>query len=61
MNPLNWRKSSYSNATGDACVELANLRGHVGIRDSKNPNTAPLTVTRSQLSHLTTRIRTNTL
>lgn len=33
-----WRKSSYSNQDGGACVEIAD--GHVGVvpvRDSKNP------------------------
>lgn len=33
-----WRKSSASNGQGD-CVELAALPGgHVGMRDSKNPD-----------------------
>ncbi|WP_329017228.1 DUF397 domain-containing protein [Streptomyces sp. NBC_00690] len=34
-----WRKSSYSNGDGAACVEVAHL--HVGllpVRDSKNPH-----------------------
>nr|WP_226995232.1 MULTISPECIES: DUF397 domain-containing protein [unclassified Streptomyces] len=31
-----WFKSSYSNDTGGACVEIAHLTNHVGIRDSKN-------------------------
>ncbi|GCB46624.1 DUF397 domain-containing protein [Streptomyces sp. NL15-2K] len=33
-----WRKSSYSNAEGGECVEVAdNLPGTVPVRDSKNP------------------------
>lgn len=32
-----WRKSSRSNASGD-CVEVADLRDVVGVRDSKNPD-----------------------
>jgi Domain of unknown function (DUF397) len=33
-----WRKSSYSNANGGACVEVArNLPGVVAVRDSKDP------------------------
>jgi Domain of unknown function (DUF397) len=30
-----WRKSSYSSAEGN-CVEVADLRTTVGVRDSKN-------------------------
>jgi Domain of unknown function (DUF397) len=33
-----WRKSSFSNANGGACVEVAqNLPGAVAVRDSKAP------------------------
>lgn len=31
-----WFKSSYSNDTGGACVEIAKCANHVGIRDSKD-------------------------
>ncbi|MFJ9617855.1 DUF397 domain-containing protein [Streptomyces noursei] len=31
-----WFKSSYSNDTGGACVEIADLSGQIGIRDSKD-------------------------
>ncbi|KPI16633.1 protein of unknown function DUF397 [Actinobacteria bacterium OK074] len=42
--PGNWRKSSYSGAgDGNACVEVANTRTRVAIRDSKNPTHATLT------------------
>jgi hypothetical protein len=34
-----WRKSSYSNGNGGACVEVArNLTGAVAVRDSKDPD-----------------------
>jgi hypothetical protein len=34
-----WRKSSYSNGNGGACVEVArNLPGAVAVRDSKDPD-----------------------
>jgi hypothetical protein len=34
----NWRKSSYSGSgDGNNCVEIANARTQVAIRDSKNP------------------------
>ncbi|WP_433148696.1 DUF397 domain-containing protein [Actinomadura nitritigenes] len=32
-----WRKSSYSDETGGACIELARLSPGVGVRDSKAP------------------------
>jgi Domain of unknown function (DUF397) len=39
-----WRKSSYSNGNGGACVEVArNLPGTVAVRDSKNAYAAALT------------------
>ncbi|GAB2814334.1 hypothetical protein GCM10022221_10220 [Actinocorallia aurea] len=56
-----WRKSSHSAPQGSNCVELADLRGYVGIRDSKNPGNAPLSITRRQLGRLTSRIRTGDL
>ena len=35
---LGWRKSSYSDANGGNCVEVArNLPGVVAIRDSRDP------------------------
>ncbi|MFD9206601.1 DUF397 domain-containing protein [Streptomyces sioyaensis] len=39
-----WFKSSYSNDTGGACVEVADLTGQVGIRDSKDKNGPALVV-----------------
>ncbi|WP_369228975.1 DUF397 domain-containing protein [Streptomyces sp. R21] len=30
-----WRKSSYSDQGGGNCVEVADLTGQVGVRDSK--------------------------
>lgn len=33
---LTWRKSSYSGYNGD-CVEVADLGGQIGVRDSKAP------------------------
>ncbi|MFJ8821711.1 DUF397 domain-containing protein [Streptomyces sp. NPDC102467] len=43
-SPL-WRKSSYSGGgDGNNCVEIAALPTHIGIRDSKTPARATLTV-----------------
>ncbi|MFF4631819.1 DUF397 domain-containing protein [Streptomyces griseorubiginosus] len=39
-----WKKSSYSGGgEGNACVEIANLRSHIAVRDSKAPTRATLT------------------
>jgi hypothetical protein len=38
ITPLNWRKSSYSDGDdGNDCVEIANSRTRVAVRDSKTP------------------------
>lgn len=39
-----WIKSSRSDSVGQNCVELAALGNVVGLRDSKNPEGAPLTM-----------------
>ncbi|MFD7893600.1 DUF397 domain-containing protein [Streptomyces sp. NPDC059743] len=39
-----WFKSSYSDGTGNNCVEIAHLAPWVGIRDSKNAASATLLV-----------------
>ena len=41
--PTHWRKSSYSGGgDGNSCVEIANHRTHIAVRDSKTPAQAPL-------------------
>ncbi len=35
---IKWRKASHSTSEGGACVELAQLHGAVGVRDSKDPH-----------------------
>ncbi|MGW0830873.1 DUF397 domain-containing protein [Streptomyces prunicolor] len=43
--PAAWRRSSYSGpGDGNECVEIANSRTHVAIRDSKAPADRILTV-----------------
>jgi hypothetical protein len=37
MTPRTWRKSSYSSASSDNCVEAASQPGTVAVRDSKDP------------------------
>ncbi|MCS7480135.1 DUF397 domain-containing protein [Umezawaea endophytica] len=46
MSGIEWRKSSYSNGDGGACVELAYCGA---VRDSKNPEGPVLIVSRAAL------------
>ncbi|MFI8435896.1 DUF397 domain-containing protein [Streptomyces sp. NPDC079020] len=39
-----WFKSSYSGGSGTECVEVADLRNAVGVRDSKQTRGPHLTV-----------------
>ncbi|MDQ1049006.1 DUF397 domain-containing protein [Streptomyces sp. V4I2] len=39
-----WRKSSYSGGEGNECVEVADLRTRVALRDSKVPQGDTLTI-----------------
>ncbi|MFI0485040.1 DUF397 domain-containing protein [Actinomadura sp. 9N215] len=54
-----WRKSTHSGAVENECVEIADLNDHIAIRDSKNPDTGHLTLTRQSfgalLTHLTSQ------
>lgn len=44
LTPDIWQKSSFSGGgQGDACVEVADRRTHISIRDSKAPTRATLT------------------
>jgi len=54
-NNTRWRKSSYSGANANDCVELDRHPGHTGIRDSKSPTTDHLTIsTKAFTAFLTT-------
>jgi hypothetical protein len=39
-----WRKSSYSSASSDNCVEVADAARAVDVRDSKDPNGSRLAI-----------------
>lgn len=60
MTTPNWRKSTHSNGQGE-CVELANLGSEVGIRDSKNPTSPHLSVSRETLSTVLSNIKAGDL
>nr|WP_246199334.1 DUF397 domain-containing protein [Actinomadura syzygii] len=38
ISAAEWKKSSRSTDTGDACVEVAGLAAAVAVRDSKDPD-----------------------
>lgn len=53
-----WRKSTYSDTQGNACVEVAGLPGGgIGLRDSKNPGAGHLTVSPAAFASLLTQIK----
>jgi hypothetical protein len=58
IDHVSWHKSSYSNGSGGACVEVAELGTTRAIRDSKNPTGPALRFTAAQWSVFTTGVRT---
>ena len=53
-----WHKSTRSNGSGGACVEVAdNLPGVIAVRDSKNPDGPALIVSRDAWAGFITRLR----
>jgi hypothetical protein len=57
-----WRKSSRSGPLDNTdCVELAQLPGNIGVRDSKNPTLGHLILEPGRFAALVRRIKTNTL
>ncbi|MCW2917406.1 MAG: hypothetical protein JWN52_5474 [Actinomycetia bacterium] len=56
-----WRKSSHSDAHGNDCVEVADLAGAIGIRDSKNPDRPHLSLTTDAFASLVKRVKHNRL
>ncbi|MBO2459314.1 DUF397 domain-containing protein [Actinomadura violacea] len=49
---IRWRKSTYSGGVENNCVELSDVDGQVGVRDSKNPDAGHLTLTRHDFTAL---------
>lgn len=57
-----WRKSSYSGTGAQSdCVEMAQLPGAVGVRDSKNPVGGALALPVPAARALVARIKRGTL
>jgi hypothetical protein len=53
-----WRKSSYSNGNGGACVEVArNLPDTVAVRDSKDPDGPTLAFAPEPWQAFTARVK----
>ncbi|WP_030541992.1 DUF397 domain-containing protein [Streptomyces albus] len=56
-----WRKSSYSNGEGGACVEVAdNIPGAVPVRDSKLPDGPSFTIPVDGWALFVTAVRNGT-
>ncbi|MET9659326.1 DUF397 domain-containing protein [Streptomyces sp. NPDC006510] len=54
-----WFKSSYSGGSGTECVEVADLASVIGVRDSKQPRGARLTVQRSAWTEFVRGLRSS--
>jgi hypothetical protein len=52
-----WRKSSRSNSSGGACVELACSGDQRGVRDSKNPTGLALRFRQARLAVFLDEVR----
>lgn len=54
LDGVEWRKSSFSSDDHADCVEVAPLpNGHVGVRDSKDPDAKPQVYTPSEWAAFT--------
>ena len=58
--PALWRKSSFSNSQA-ACVEVADLAGTIGVRDSKAPAGTVLTFPAAAWSAFTEGVQAGAL
>ncbi|MDG9683886.1 DUF397 domain-containing protein [Streptomyces sp. DH18] len=62
LTTVTWRKSSYSNQDGGACVEVADgFTAVVPVRDSKNPSGPALTFAASGWSSFVSAVRNGEL
>ncbi|WP_412519132.1 DUF397 domain-containing protein [Actinomadura madurae] len=56
LSRARWRKSTYSGAHENDCVEVADLQDYIAIRDSRNPAAGHLTLTRHHFTALLARL-----
>lgn len=57
-----WRKSSCSTGgTSETCVEVADLSGNIGLRDSKTVSAGHLSVAPGDFARLVERIKDSAL
>lgn len=61
MSEPKWRKSSYSEASGNACVEMTEAGHIVAVRDSKHPELPWATVSREAWSEFTDALAAGSL
>ncbi|GAA2106668.1 DUF397 domain-containing protein [Actinomadura alba] len=61
MNGVVWRKSSRSNTSGGECVEVGQISGVIGVRDSKSPEAGHLLLSVEAFGGLLTRIKAGDL
>jgi len=54
---IEWRKSSRSNTSGGNCVEVADLAGNIGVRDSKDPHGPALVLSAGEFAKAVHRIK----
>jgi uncharacterized protein DUF397 len=57
LSRATWRKSSRSNGSGGACVEVAGIAPVIAIRDSKDPNGPVLAFTRQEWHAFTRQVK----
>ncbi|MGH3167588.1 MAG: DUF397 domain-containing protein [Trebonia sp.] len=57
INSTDWRKSSYSSATGNQCVEAGNGRASVLIRDTTDRNGVTLSITAGAWQEFTAALK----
>jgi len=54
---MDWRKSTYSGASGSDCVEAATGQGMILVRDTTNRDAGPLTFPSSAWSTFTGAVK----
>jgi hypothetical protein len=57
IDPATWRKSTRSNGSADACVEVGRGHGVVGVRDTKDRTIGPLVVAAANWAKFAERIK----